>query len=372
MGKNKWAVNVLDVTSGRNHLRTFQGDDCAEKGYQLVHGLVKKGGAVEVIYEAGRNGFTPARKFAEVGATCAILPVNKLQIVRTGKTAKTDGLDAVQLSKQDGRDPALPRVWVPSTEQECLRRMCHERDRLKTDIKRNNNRILSILERWPISYGRGHRSVDAWSSLLTQWKNEGVIPVQLPKFEFLCIVNMVEELHTLEKNLAEWDETIKKERERQREEAKRLAQATDVDKLWQYKGIGDEMAVKFCWLTGDFNRFGNGKKFASYIGLTPVPWQSGGINKCQGISKAGNPQLRALMIEMAWLWSRYQPDSAITRKWKEKLAVKGSVRKKAIVAMARQLAVAIFQLLKYGIEPEGAIKNKSLASLSYVPGSPLA
>ena len=103
-----------------------------------------------------------------------------------------------------------------------------------------------------------------------------------------------------------------------------------------------------------------------------MPWASGGTSKCQGISKSGNPELRRLLIELAWLWSRHQPDSPITRKWAGALARKGRSRRTAIVAMARQLAVALFRLLKHGEALEGAVKNKPVQVPAAAPDSPLA
>jgi len=364
MGKRKWAVDVLDTRSGRHQARTFTGDDCADKTYSLIAELRKTNRDVDVIYEAGRNGFTPARCMAAMGASVAILPVNKLQVVKAGKKAKTDGLDARELSERDARDPALPRVWVPPTDAECRRQMIREQQRLKKDIRRNNSRILSIMERWPVGCTHGHRSVATWCRQLAEWEQDGTVPRSLPRSEVLIIISLVRELKALEQNQTEWEEQIARERKQQRRKAAQADRPADIDVLQQYKGLGEETVTNLCWHVGDFSRFSSGKKFAAYIGLVPVPWQSGMMNKCQGISKAGSPALRRLMVELAWLWVRYQPDSVITRKWAPRLAEKGRSRKKAIVAVARQLAVALLQRLNHGIELEGAIKNKPLASLS--------
>ena len=76
MGKRRWVANVLDTATGRHHSHNFTGTDCAASARSLVQRLVKTGREVDVIYEAGRNGFTPARELTELGARVTVLPVN--------------------------------------------------------------------------------------------------------------------------------------------------------------------------------------------------------------------------------------------------------------------------------------------------------
>ena len=66
------------------------------------------------------------------------------------------------------------------------------------------------------------------------------------------------------------------------------------------------------YLEGLFRHFENRRQLAAYAGLAPSPWKSGSIDQEQGISKAGNPRLRTTMVELAWMWVRYQPDSALS------------------------------------------------------------
>jgi hypothetical protein len=89
--------------------------------------------------------------------------------------------------------------------------------------------------------------------------------------------------------------------------------------------------------------------------LAPSPWRSGGIDREQGISKAGNPRARQKAIELAWLWLRHQPDSALTL-WFRDRAAKASKRIKriAIVALARKLMVALWRFVTTGLVPTGA------------------
>jgi transposase len=77
--------------------------------------------------------------------------------------------------------------------------------------------------------------------------------------------------------------------------------------LMKLKGIGPQFAAVL-WLAGLFRSFANRRQLAAYAGLAPSPWKSGGVDREQGISKSGNPRLRTTMVELAWLWLRYQPD----------------------------------------------------------------
>ena len=178
----------------------------------------------------------------------------------------------------------------------------------------------------------------------------------LPLTELYRIKLLIEELKLLEKHLAEYRAFILKTEAKERAECKNKKYG--VDQLREYRGIGEVIARSFCWEIGDFTRFKNGKHFASYLGLTPTPFSSGKMCREQGISKQGNPELRRLAIQLAWLCHHWQPNSKITKKWSKQLKKKGRQRKTAIVAMARQLMVAIYRNMVFGEELEGAVKNQ--------------
>ena len=103
------------------------------------------------------------------------------------------------------------------------------------------------------------------------------------------------------------------------------------------------------------NAIANRREVASYCGLTPSPWKSGGIDREQGISKAGNRRARHKAIELAWLWLRHQGDSALSRWFRARTANAGKRAKRiAIVALARKLIVALWRYLTSGLIPEQA------------------
>ena len=125
--------------------------------------------------------------------------------------------------------------------------------------------------------------------------------------------------------------------------------------LLNLKGIGPEFAAVL-WSEGLSRRFDNRRQVAAYAGLAPTPWQSGQVSQEQGVSKSGNPRLRATLVQLAWLWVRHQPTSALTKWFEARVAQNGGRQKKsAIVALARKLLVALWKYVNAGIVIEGAV-----------------
>jgi len=369
MGNRSWSMAAHFYRTGKVKQYTFKGRTCADDCVAAIKAIADAGHAVHVTYEVGRDGFLPARRLREeCGAQVTVLPVNRLEVVCQGKKVKTDRIDAVFLAGLDARAmPKLPAVWTPPEETEARRRALRERQRLTTNIGRLNNQLISILKRWPVASIDNHQAAAKWEELLLAEDQ----PLRaVPKLEQLGMANMVEELALLEEHLAKWDDTLREEEQHQREEAAQLGQATVLDILRQYRGVGTEISRHFDWYLGDPGRFKRGGSLASYLGLTPTPYCSGTMNREQGISKQGNKELRRKMIQLAWLWRQWQPDSALARKWEPRLARRGRERKTAIVALARQLCVAFYRLLVHGEPIEGAVMNAPLpASLLPQPHS---
>lgn len=129
--------------------------------------------------------------------------------------------------------------------------------------------------------------------------------------------------------------------------------------LANLKGIGAEHAAVI-WSEGFFRSFANRRQVAAYAGLAPTPWQSGSVDREQGVSKAGNPRLRTAMIQLAWLWLRHQPGSALSRWFHERVRRHGGrSRKTTIVALARKLLIALWKYATAGVVIDGAVMKAS-------------
>jgi transposase len=125
--------------------------------------------------------------------------------------------------------------------------------------------------------------------------------------------------------------------------------------LAQLKGMGPEFTA-ILWSEGLFRSFDNRRQLAAYAGLAPTPWQSGSVAHEQGVSKAGNPRLRTTMIQLAWLWLRHQPNSALSLWFQERVQRNGGkMRKTTIIALARKLLVALWKYATSGVVIEGAV-----------------
>jgi transposase len=125
-------------------------------------------------------------------------------------------------------------------------------------------------------------------------------------------------------------------------------------RLPRLKGVGPE-AASVLRLEAFQRSFGNRREVAAYAGLTPTPWQSGGLDTEQGISKAGNARLRRAMVQLAWFWLRNQPQSALSVWYHQRVREgRGRTRRLAIVALARKLLIALWRFVTQGLVPSGA------------------
>jgi transposase len=136
---------------------------------------------------------------------------------------------------------------------------------------------------------------------------------------------------------------------------KTQSRPTPAAMLLDIRGIGPEFAA-ILWSEGLFRHFDNRRQVAAYAGLAPSPWQSGSVDREQGVSKAGNPRLRTTLVQLSWLWLRHQPKSALALWFEERVKrTGGRFRKSAIVALARKLLVALWKYVTAGVVIEGAV-----------------
>jgi transposase len=134
--------------------------------------------------------------------------------------------------------------------------------------------------------------------------------------------------------------------------------------LQRIRGIGENFAAVLSREVF-YRSFGNRRQLASYVGLTPMPFQSGGMDRDRSISRAGNPRARTTMVQLAWLWLRYQPDSALATWFRERVGVlKGRTRRTAIVAMARKLLIALWRYVETGVVPDGVALRVESATVA--------
>ena len=131
--------------------------------------------------------------------------------------------------------------------------------------------------------------------------------------------------------------------------------AGKITALQRIRGIGENFAAVLAREVF-YRSFDNRRQLASYVGITPMPYQSGGMDRDRSISRAGNPRARTTMIQLAWLWLRYQPDSTLAAWFRERVGkLQGRTRRIAIVAMARKLLIALWRYVETGVMPDGVV-----------------
>jgi len=365
MGGSLWATAIHNCRTNKDSyygLKDRDGKRKEDRFYDLVREYLEQGFTVDVFYEAGRYGFSPARILMSLGAKVHILPINKLKVIMCGKVIKTDKLDAKFLSSLDP-DSGLPEVYIPTVEEESRRDAERELVRLSVCINRTNAQILALIERTPLKYPRIHRTSGNWKKQIAEWSKDPVWNEQ-PPFLLLRLNNLIAELELFEKEADAWDQLIQQQEKKDENNSGKPGNTDKthetVRKLKQFKAIGPDIARCLAWEVPDWGRFGNAKKFSAYFGMTPCPYSSGTINREQGISKAGRSSLRKKTIELGWLWVRWQGESHLVKKWKSRLDQKGRVRRMAIVAMTRQLLVALWRYVVKGEVIDGAIMNNPI------------
>jgi transposase len=307
--------------------------------------------AVVSCYEAGYDGFWLHRLLATAGITNFVFDPASIAVEQRRRRAKTDRIDGEVLVRHlmahcRGEPRVVRIVRVPSREQEDVRRGSRERERLIKEQTAHGNRIKALMRTLGMAPGNPRRrDWLTWLAGQRDYDNQPVPPHCLAEItrEHARLMLVGEQLRELQRTPEYTNEPA----------AARMAQQKT--QLRQLKSLG--LASTGTLVDEAFYKdFDNRRQVASYIGLAPSPWQSGGTNREQGISKAGNRRARRQAIELAWLWLQHQPDSALSRWFRHKTeGANARMKRIAIVALARKLMVALWRYLTTGLVPEGAV-----------------
>jgi transposase len=307
---------------------------------------------VIATYEAGWSGFWLARWLAVRGIEAHVIQPASVPVDRRARRAKSDGIDAELLLRTllawlRGEPRVCSMVPVPDEADEDARRCVRERAELVSERTGLVNRIGAILATLgvsdynPLRRDR-HRRLEELRT---------AVGAPLPPYARAKITRMLLRLELVLAQLAELDQ----QRDAVLEDAAPDRAGAMIQQLAGLRGIGVQSATVLV-REAFVRKFANGKALGSYAGLTSTPYSSGGVEREQGIGKAGNRRLRTAMVELAWLWQRYQPDCAQVCWFRERVGTTGRrVRKVMVVALARKLLVALWRFVTEGVVPEGAV-----------------
>jgi transposase len=307
------------------------------------------------IQEAGLDGFWIHRVLQGEGIESHVVDAASIAAPRRRRRAKTDKIDGeallrVLLAYKRGEPRVCAMVIAPSPEEEDRRRIGRERQTLIAERIEHVNRIKGLLFSQGI-FGYAPLRRDRRTRLAAMRTGDGR---ELPGHMKVQISRELDRLELLLGQIkaveAARDALLAKVDKSEREAA---GVPHPVAMLMAVKGIGEEFAAVL-WLEGFCRSFSNRRQVAAYAGLAATPWRSGSIVHEQGVSKAGNPRLRRTMVQLAWLWLRHQPHSALAR-WFDERTRNGGGRKTAIVALARKLLVALWKYVSAGVVIEGAV-----------------
>src|ERR1700733_11915553 len=321
---SKHSVSAGDIAALLARFSELRRKACARTG---------KSFPIVVIQEAGLDGFWIHRVLLSEGIESHVVDAASIATSRRRRRAKTDRIDGeallrTLLAHKRGEPRGCAMGKAPTPEEEDRPRLCRERKVLIAERVEHVNRIKGLLFSQGISSYEPLRR-DRRQRLEDLRTGDGrTLPTHLK-------IQISRELDRLELLLAQI-KLAEAERDGLLAEGQAAAPESPARMLLEFKGIGAESAATL-WLEALFRHFDNRRQLASYAGLAPTPWQSGSVDREQGVSKAGNPRLRALLIELAWLWLRHQPQSALALWFKERVKRNGGrMQKTTILALARK------------------------------------
>ena len=367
LSRSKWLVGVGTPQKWTVRRHQVQGGDLCgllEFLRRVASAEEERSGLpvmVHVCFEAGRDGHWLYRALKVAGYDVYEIEPASVAVDRRARRAKSDGVDVDKLVRTLGR---LLRgeldtcrvVEVPDEAEEDAKRPHREYERLVKERTSHSNRVKALL------FGQGVRDFDPMAA--DRLERLAALPI-MPRLkaelsrECRRLVRIIDDIAEVEAEMKAAIVPSKKANPAKAASSAPSHVRTKAAQLYKLKSIGVHFSTV---LAGEvyYRTFQNRRGVGQYIGLAPSPFQSGDMARDQGIAKAGNKRARKAMIELSWLWLQHQPDSALSKWFRRRVGdQKGRVRRIAIVAMARKLAVALWRYLETGVIPEGAILKRA-------------
>jgi transposase len=353
LGWDKWLLACATQPAQKPRYRSMPARNLEQLRQEIAKAKQRFGlpadAPVCTCYEAGRDGFWLHRALTSLGVKNVVVDSAAIEVNRRRKRAKTDPVDAAKLLNllcryHGGERKVWSVVNVPAVEDEDRRQLHRGLKDLQRQQTECSNRIKGLLASQGLD-----AAVDAnfrtTLAALRDWAGQPV-PDGLRQ--------------RILQEFAVWEALHRQVREAANEQERQLREGKEpyLDKVRRLMGL-KAVGVRSAWVLVlelfAWRAIQSGKELGALVGLTPTPYDSGRSEREQGISKAGNKHVRSLIVELAWLWRRWQPGSALSQ-WYERRFATGNkrVRKIGIVALARKLLIALWRYVEQGELPAGA------------------
>ena len=350
LSRKEWKLAMTSGVGETPWLRSVASGDLAAVARAIEAGRQRfelpGSTAVVSCYEAGRDGFWIHRALTQRGYRNRVVDSASIEVNRRARRAKTDRLDALKLVRMlvrvcMGEVGVWQEVRVPSVAAEAARQVSRERTALTQEQTRLRNQLRGWLAVWGASLPR-RRPADWWTTV-RDWAGAPLAAeVQTRLARASARLRLIEaQIAALEAQQAAAVATA--------------ALGSPVRQLVRLKGVATTSASVLLDEGLVWRGFRNRRQIGGLLGFAPTPYDSGETQRDQGISGAGNRRLQSISIQLAWNWVRWQPDSALTRWYRERFGQGKRARRIGIVALARKLVIALWRYATQGVVPAGAV-----------------
>ena len=354
LGWDKWLIACATQAAEKPRFRSVPARDLDSLRREIAKAKERfhlpADAPVCTCFEAGRDGFWLHRVLTSMGIVNVVVDSGAIEVNRRRKHVKSDPVDAGKRLKllcryHGGERKVWSVVNVPSVEDEDRRQLHRSLKDLQGQQTECSNRIKGLLASQGLD-----AAVDAnFRTTLAQLRDWSGQPVSAGLQRRIL------------QEYAVWEALHRQVRDAANEQERQLREGQEpyLDKVRRLMGLR-AVGIRSAWILVTelfaWRDIKNGKELGALVGLTPTPYDSGKSRREQGISKAGNKHVRSLIVEQAWLWLRWQPDSALSR-WYARRFGSGNkrARKVGIVALARKLLIALWRYVERGEWPEGAL-----------------
>jgi len=351
LGSTKWHAHmVTEGHSARRYTVPAGGVEKLRQAFERTRLEFGLGPASRVVtcHEAGRDGFSLHRWLEEHGVESLVIDSSSILVDRRARRVKSDRLDAARMLEllvrhQRGETSVFKVVRAPTVEAEDARRLTRERAALVKERTRLTNSIRAVLT----TQGCRSKAIEKLDvDELQTLSGTAFLPNAKDQ-----IRRSLARLELVKEQIGEIEAEIQRSAKAPRTEAE-----AKIQKLCQLKGIGWISAAVLVNELFGWRQFRNRREVGAIVGLACSPYRSDQTVREQGISKAGNRNVRAVLVELAWLWLRWQPDSELTKWYKRRFGAGGARWKRiGIVALARKLLVVLWRYVDRDELPRGAV-----------------